>query len=1763
MRPIRKVDPVRVRSARSASVRSKACAVAGGRDRGRNRLKPELVQFEERQLLATFTVSSTLDTVTNNVPANGTLRWAIEQADLAGGTDVINFSPSVFGTAQTITFGSFNGAIPMSATGATITVDGPGASLLTINGNNNGAVFEVDSGVTAAISGLTITGASLGGNGAVDDLGTVTLSNSALTGNTISGLYVAGTADVSDCIISGNNNFSGGGIHVVASGTATITGSTMSGNDSAGGGGLWSAGTTTVTNCTVTGNSSLGSGGGIYNSGQLTVKDSTITGSDGTGVTNGAGSAYISGSTISGNSGFINGGNFTNSYGATLTVTSCTVTGGTAIAGGGVYNGGMATITDCTIAGNTASGQGGGIVNGTLETKCVLILSDSTLSGNSSGNGDGGGLLTRGTSTLTDDTIAGNFGGGGVNNDGTATIVACTISGNTTAGSGGGLYIGGLGPNMATLDDTIVAGNASTQSGSAIASDIFINSGAVSGSFNLIGVGGAGGLVNGSAGNIVLTTLTGLGLAPLGDYGGPTETMAVEPASVAKGAGSRTIAGVTIPTTDQRGFPLDLPRPDIGAYQTQGSVGSLVVGVTTDTGQSAPAGELDLRSAVDLANSLGGNETITFDPTVFAANQTITLTQGPLDLTDTSGTITITGPAAGVTISGDGTSEVFQIEPGVAATMSGLTITQGSAASGGGLYNQGNTQLTDCTISANVATGSGGGLFNTGTITLTNCTLSGNSATGGGGLANSGTAELYACTLSGNTAAAGGGLENLTGAMATLEDTLVAANTTASGSASDIGGSNAAGVTGTYDLVGTGGSGGIAGSGDILLNSLAGLGLAPLANYGGGGGTIALLPGSPALGAGKAISGIVVDERGQRLDSPDPDIGAFQSQGFVLTPVTGSTPQGAVTGTMFALPLAVTVTANNAEEPVAGGVVTFIVDSASNGASATLSSATATIPADGTAQVTAAANAVAGSYTVAASARGAGTTDFALSNLLQPSFSGVVDQTISYGTASVTVAGTLTAGSAVPSPGNVTVTLDGIAQQAPIGADGAFTTTFTDTDDLTGASSPYTISLSFASNGLFASATATSELTVTLANPTVSVTDASGTYNGSPFTATVSVTGLSGVPSSTLEGVPVTATYYNGTYTSASQLAGLTPLPAAPGVAGDYTVLASFPGSPDYTSNTVVADFTVAQATPTVTVVDAGGTYNAAAFAASGTVTGVHGSGSNSLEGVSLSLAFYSGTYTTADQLSGLTPLSGAPSKAGQFTVLASFPGSADYSSAAAVADFNIVPAAPELTVLDGGGSYDGDAFVATSEVTGIDGSPGLSLEGVSPSSSYFSGTYTTTAQLAGLNPLGSAPSQVGSYTVLASFPGSTDYASATALANFTISESTPLIAWSPVASIAYGTALGNVQLDARASVPGTYSYSPAAGTLLDVGGDQKLSVTFTPQDTLEYATVTASVTITVVKAAPTLEVSDPGGGYNGGPFPASVAIVGTGENNTPSTSLQGVTPTVAYYVGSGTSGPFLGSTPPSAVGTYTAVASFAGTADYLAVQSAPVTFAISAGGSTTGPGGEPPGTDAATILLSSSAATAVYGQPITLVATVAAADTPTGTVTFFDDGTALATVALDSSGTAVLTTTALPTGAQSITATYNGNSQLSTAKSQSTAESVVQAATSIVLVPRPVLKKKTVKSEVLTADINPIAPGGGVPTGMATFELVTTTKRGRKTKTKTKVLGSAAVSGGSATLTFKPNLVLKQVITIIYSGGADFTASTLTAPKLSKKGVL
>ena len=101
------------------------------------------------------------------------------------------------------------------------------------------------------------------------------------------------------------------------------------------------------------------------------------------------------------------------------------------------------------------------------------------------------------------------------------------------------------------------------------------------------------------------------------------------------------------------------------------------------------------------------------------------------------------------------------------------------------------------------------------------------------------------------------------------------------------------------------------------------------------------------------------------------------------------------------------------------------------------------------------------------------------------------------------------------------------------------------------------------------------------------------------------------------------------------------------------------------------------------------------------------------------------------------------------------------------------------------------------------------------------------------------------------------NYANAAASVTLAVNKSTPTVTWATPAAITYGTALSATQLNADAGMPGSYVYSPLAGTVLPAGNNT-LSVTFTPTDTDNYNNVTASVTLPVSKAAITVNWATP-----------------------------------------------------------------------------------------------------------------------------------------------------------------------------------------------------------------------------------------------------------------------------------------------------------------
>ncbi len=115
------------------------------------------------------------------------------------------------------------------------------------------------------------------------------------------------------------------------------------------------------------------------------------------------------------------------------------------------------------------------------------------------------------------------------------------------------------------------------------------------------------------------------------------------------------------------------------------------------------------------------------------------------------------------------------------------------------------------------------------------------------------------------------------------------------------------------------------------------------------------------------------------------------------------------------------------------------------------------------------------------------------------------------------------------------------------------------------------------------------------------------------------------------------------------------------------------------------------------------------------------------------------------------------------------------------------------------------------------------------------------------------------------------------------MTKATPTITWSNPNNITYGTKLTNNQLDATANVAGTFVYTPAAGTVLNAGNNQALTVIFTPKDTTHYSSTTMSVVINVLKATLTVATADKTKTYGNAftAFTGSVSGLKNGDNIT------------------------------------------------------------------------------------------------------------------------------------------------------------------------------------------------------------------------------------------------------------------------------------------
>ena len=269
---------------------------------------------------------------------------------------------------------------------------------------------------------------------------------------------------------------------------------------------------------------------------------------------------------------------------ATVFMNSLTITNGYCTNdGGGIYNAGTLTLTNCILSGNSATiGDGGAIYNTLYAT---LTLNQCILSGNSAGFG-GGIDNYAGTLTLNQCTLSGNratAGGGGILDHGPLALNQCTLSGNSaTDGYGGGI---GNGPEgTLAMSNAIVAGNSGTD---------------IDG-YAAVTYGG----YTGPAPD----------LAPLGNYGGPTQTMPPLPGSPAIGAGSVAANNFS---TDQRGYArTQNGLLDLGAVELQSPAANppVLENITVPVGgganglqftfTNAPAADFTVLTATDVSLAL-------------------------------------------------------------------------------------------------------------------------------------------------------------------------------------------------------------------------------------------------------------------------------------------------------------------------------------------------------------------------------------------------------------------------------------------------------------------------------------------------------------------------------------------------------------------------------------------------------------------------------------------------------------------------------------------------------------------------------------------------------------------------------------------------------------------------------------------------------------------------------------------------------------------------------------------------------------------------------------------------------------------------------------------------------------------------------------------------------------------------------------------------------------------------------------------------------
>jgi len=343
----------------------------------------------------------------------------------------------------------------------------------------------------------------------------------------------------------------------------------------------------------------------------------------------------------------------------------------------------------------------------------------------------------------------------------------------------------------------------------------------------------------------------------------------------------------------------------------------------------------------------------------------------------------------------------------------------------------------------------------------------------------------------------------------------------------------------------------------------------------------------------------------------------------------------------------------------------------------------------------------------------------------------------------------------------------------------------------------------------------------------------------------------------------------------------------------------------------------------------------------------------------------------------------------------------------------------------------------------------------------------------------------------------------------------TPVITWPKPADITYGTALSPTQLNATANVPGTFVYTPAAGTVLSAAAVQLLSVTFTPSDLVHYDPTSASNSIGVLPTPLSIKADDANKVF-GAPLPSFSAtftgfVNGDGPGN--------LTGSLALTTGATSSSP---------PGPYAIVPSGV-TASNYAISFVNGTLTVAQANTTTSVQALPTAT--------------TEFQPVILIATIVPVAPGAGTVdgsVQFKDGASLLGTGTVSNGLAYLLVNGLTPGGHPITAVYAGTGNFGASASQILTVTVQPLASSSFTLLFPLTQPQAIGQSATFAALVVSLGGGPTPTGTVQF-----------TDNNT-VRGSAPLNAAGAAIFSMPALGAgTHLIGAQYLGGATYAAST------------